>query len=127
VKDLFEPKTFFERIRPGLLMLRSTVPLRAIFKEWPRHLPILFREFYYLGVRAKGIRWYFWKTFFQVLWKNPAALEAFGWDCYHYDYLKQHAEYVHRELSEYLFSPSPGDVLDEVIPAFESPAAAASA
>jgi radical SAM superfamily enzyme YgiQ (UPF0313 family) len=125
VKELYEPKTFFERIGPGLLTLRHNISWRALYKEWPRLVPILLRQFYYLGVRDRGMRRYFWKTFFQVLWKNPTALEAFGWDCYHFHYLRQHAEYVQRELSQYLVSPPPDDVLDEVIPAFETSGAAA--
>lgn len=115
VKEVYGPKAYFERILPALLTLRNTIPLRAIYEIGRRYFPVLLREFYYLGVKAKGTRFYFWKTFLQVLWKNPAALEAFGYDCFYFHHLNQHANYIERELSRYLSSPSPDDVLDEVI------------
>lgn len=115
VKQVYEPRAYFERILPALLTLRNKVPLRALYEHWRRLLPFLLRGFYYLGVKAKGARFYFWKTFLQVLWKNPAALEAFALDCFYFHHLNQHADYVHRELFRYLSSPSPDDVLDEVI------------
>jgi hypothetical protein len=68
---------------------------------------------------------YFWKTFLQVLWKNPTALEAFGWDCFNFYHLNQLADWGEREFSRYLASPSPEDVLDEVIRAAEPPYLAA--
>lgn len=115
VKEVYGPKAYFERILPALLTLRNTIPLRAIYEIGRRYSLVLLREFYYLGVKAKGTRFYFWKTFLQVLWKNPAALEAFGYDCFYFHHLNQHANYIQRELSRYLSSPSPDDVLDEVI------------
>jgi radical SAM superfamily enzyme YgiQ (UPF0313 family) len=114
VKELFAPEAFFERILPALLAL-GTIPRRTIYKLVLRHFPILFREVYYLGVRARGSRILYWKTLLRVLWKNPMALEAFGHDCYYFYHLNRHADFIYRELSTYLSSPASDDVLDEVI------------
>ncbi|MFQ5881233.1 MAG: B12-binding domain-containing radical SAM protein [Candidatus Methylomirabilales bacterium] len=116
VTEVYEPKAYFERILPALLTLRHKVPFRAIFEVWRKViLPGLPRGMYQLGVKAKDTRFYFWKTLLQVLWKNPTAFEAFVWDCYYFYHLNQHADYVQRELARYLSSPSPDDVLDEVV------------
>lgn len=114
VKELFAPEAFFERILPAIMAL-GRIPRRTIYKLVLRHYPILFREVYYLGVRARGSRILFWKTLLRVLWKNPMALEAFGHDCYYFYHLNRHADFIYRELSTYLSSPAPDDVLDEVI------------
>ncbi|MGH8063988.1 MAG: B12-binding domain-containing radical SAM protein [Candidatus Entotheonellia bacterium] len=115
VQEIYGPKAYFERILPALLTLRSTAPRRVIYQQWRRYFPTLLRLFYHLGLKAKGARGYFWKTFFQVLGKNPAALEAWGYDCFYFHHLNQHAEYIQRALSRYLASPSPDDVLDQVV------------
>jgi Domain of unknown function (DUF4070) len=120
VQELYGPKAYFERILPAILTLRNMAPRRVIYQQWRRCFAILCRLFYHLGLKANGARRYFWKTFFQVLWKNPAALEAWGYDCFYFHHLNQHADYIQRALSSYLASPSPDDVLDEVIRDSES-------
>jgi radical SAM superfamily enzyme YgiQ (UPF0313 family) len=115
VQELYGPQAYFERILPAILSLRNTAPRRVIYHQWRRYFPVLCRLFYHLGLKAKGARRYFWKTFFQVLWKNPAALEAWGYDCFYFHHLNQHADYVQRTLSNYLASPAPDDVLDDVV------------
>ena len=114
VKEVFAPKAFFERILPALLTLkkRQRVTLHRLMRT---HASVFFRQCYYLGVKDRGSRIWFWKTLLHVLWKNPTALEAFAYDCYYFYHLHEHADYVDRELSRYLSSPSPDDVLDEVI------------
>jgi radical SAM superfamily enzyme YgiQ (UPF0313 family) len=115
VQEIYGPKAYFERILPAILTLRSKAPRRIIYQQWRRYFPTLLRLFYHLGLKAKTARGYFWKTFFQVLWKNPAALEAWGYDCFYFHHLNQHAAYIQRALSSYLASPSPNDVLDRVV------------
>jgi radical SAM superfamily enzyme YgiQ (UPF0313 family) len=115
VKEVYSTQTYFERILPALLGLRNRAPLRAIAKVWWRHFPGFMRQCYHLGFRASGVRSYFWKTLAQVLWKNPAALEAFAYDCFYFHHLNHHADYVYTELSHYLASPAPEDVLDEIV------------
>jgi len=115
VQELYSPQAFFERILPALLTLRSPISLRAMVRQWRRSLPTLLRLLYHLGLKAKGGRRYFWKTFFHVRWKNPGALQALGHDCIYFHHLHQHADYVQRTLASYLASPAPDDVLDEVI------------
>ncbi len=114
VKDVFDPKAFFGRILPALLAL-DNVPVRAISTLLRNHSPVFLRLCYRLGVRARATRSYFWKTLFHVLWRNPAAVEAFAHDCYFFFHLSAHADIVRSELTRYLSSPTPGDVLDEVI------------
>jgi radical SAM superfamily enzyme YgiQ (UPF0313 family) len=127
ITDLYSPRSFFGRIRPALLSLRHTLPLRAFFNDMGRDGVVLLRLFYYLGIRPRDGKREFWRTFLEVLWKNPLALESFGWDCYHFLYLREHVDYVQRELSTYLSSSPTGDVLDEVIRPLDTPAAATAA
>ena len=115
VKEVYEPRAFFERLLPALLSLRCKLPLRAFYQVLRLHLPALLRGIYHLGVKAKGMRFYFWRTLFQVLWKNPLALDAFSYDCLYFHHLNQHADYVEREFLRYLSSPSPGVVMDAVV------------
>ncbi|HXH09404.1 MAG TPA: B12-binding domain-containing radical SAM protein [Alphaproteobacteria bacterium] len=120
VQELYGPKAYFARILPAILTLRNQAPWRATYVQWRRGFPILLRLFYHLGFKARRARGYFWKTFFQVLWKNPAALEAWGYDCFYFHHLNQHAQHIQAALARYLASPSPDDVLDEVIRDSES-------
>ena len=70
---------------------------------------------YHLGVKSKATRFSFWKVFLRIARKNPAAIEAFGWDCLYFHHLSQHGDYIEREISRYLAAPSPDDVLDEAV------------
>ncbi len=115
VKEVCAPQPFFERILPALLALRPT-PRPAIFRLWRSHFPVFLRQVYHLGLKARGCRVPFWKTLVRVLWRNPTALEAFGHDCYFFYHMNRHADFIDTQLSAYLSSPAPGDVLDEVIP-----------
>ena len=115
VHEVYAPKAFFERILPALLTLRSNIPRGVIYRAWIDFLPVLFRQVFYLGIKLKGARFYFWKTFLQVLWNNPTALEAFGYDCLYFHHLNQHTDYIQHKLFGYLASPSPDDVLDKVV------------
>ncbi|MGH7825840.1 MAG: radical SAM protein [Candidatus Binatia bacterium] len=114
VKELFHPAAYFDRVLPAYLSLRSQVPLRALWRHGRQFLSVLSRECYHLGARNKAMGPHFRRTFFRLLWKNPAALEAFAFDCAVFYHLNRHAEYVERELSRYLAAPFPDDVLDEV-------------
>ena len=111
VKQVFAPEAYFVRILPALLALRG-IPHSTISRLMRRHFPIFFRMIYHLGVRARGSRILYWKTFLRVLWSNPTALEAFGHDCYYFYHLSRHADFIDRELSKHLASPDPDDVLD---------------
>ncbi len=114
VRELFAPEAFFERIEPAVLALRG-ISMRTLSGLLRRHLSVFLRQVYHLGIRARGSRMSFWRTLLRVLWKNPTALEAFGHDCYYFYHLNRHADFIDRELSRYLSSPPPDEVLDEVI------------
>jgi hypothetical protein len=77
-------------------------------------LAVLLKEAFYFGLRAKTIRFYFWKALVQILWQRPAALESFVFDCAVFHHLHQHADYIQGALAEYLAKPHPDDVLDQV-------------
>ncbi len=115
VKEVFAPEAYFERIVPAVLALRG-ISHRALAALMRRHHATFLRIIYHLGIRGQGYRRLFWKAFLRVLFSNPTALEAFGHDCFYFYHLHRHADFVDRELAAYLASPTPGDVLDEVVP-----------
>jgi radical SAM superfamily enzyme YgiQ (UPF0313 family) len=114
VKELYAPRAFFDRILRAVLVIRPP-QFRAV-SLWRAHLPVFFRLCYHLGVRDRRVRRYFWSALIEVLRKNPGAIQAFAHDSYFYYHLGRHADLVESELSRYLSSPSPDDVLDEVVP-----------
>lgn len=115
VRAVYAPKAYFARILPALLSLRIKVEPQALRHYGWERLAVLGREFYHLGIRSKAMRRYFWKTFLKLLWKNPAALEAFSFDSSIFHHLHLHADHIQHDLSNYLSAPSPNDVLDEVV------------
>jgi len=115
VRGVFEPRAYFARTLPAFLELRARTPLGAVRRHGAKLLAVLSKEIYVFGFREKTIRFYFWKALFQILWKRPAALESFVFDCAVFHHLHRHAHYVRRELAQYLSTPHPGDVLDEVL------------
>src|SRR5207302_506397 len=50
----------------------------------------------------------FWRTFIAIVTRNPLALEALGWDCFHFYYLNQHVKHVRGEFLRYLSAPVTG-------------------
>jgi radical SAM superfamily enzyme YgiQ (UPF0313 family) len=124
VQRAYEPRSYFARILPALLSLRNKIPPRALRRQGWELARVLSKEIYHLGIRDRAMRPFFWKTLLQLLWKNPAALEAFVFDCAVFHHLTRHAAYVRRELSDYLSSPSAGDALDKVVDSREAPAPA---
>lgn len=114
VKDVFNPAAYFARVVPGYTRLRSRPALRALWRHGLDFASVLARECWHLGVRDKATRSHFWKTLLCVLWKNPAGLEAFVFDCAVFHHLNLHAAYIDRELSRYLAAPSSDDILDAV-------------
>jgi radical SAM superfamily enzyme YgiQ (UPF0313 family) len=115
VQEIYQPKAYFARTLPALLELQARVPLAAVRRHGTKLLAVLFKESCYLGLRSKAIRLCFWKALWQILWKRPAALESFVFDCAVFHHLHQHADYVQRELTKYLSTPAPNDVLDAVL------------
>jgi radical SAM superfamily enzyme YgiQ (UPF0313 family) len=115
VGDVYAPKAYFTRALPALLGLGAKVPLGALRRNGWMFLKLLLKEIYHLGVKSESMRFHFWKTFLRLLWKNPAALEAFVFDVSIFHHLNRHAGYVQRELDRYISSPSAGDVMDEVV------------
>ena len=81
-------------------------PARRRAAAWGETIGRSFKESYYFGMRAKAIRIYFWKALFQILWKRPAAIESFVFDCAVFHHLHQHADYVQRALAKYLSAPA---------------------
>ena len=115
VQEIYQPKAYFARTLPALLGLKAKAPLRAVRRHGAKLLTVLLKESYYFGLRAKPIRLYFWKALFQILLKRPAALESFVFDCAVFHHLNQHADYIQRELADYLSTPACDDVLDNVV------------
>jgi radical SAM superfamily enzyme YgiQ (UPF0313 family) len=115
VKDIYEPKTFFERILPVLLSLSKQFSLWGLYKTRREYSLFSFRIMYHLGLKTHGMRRYFWRTLFKILWNNPGALDAFFFDCFLFHHLHRHADHVRHELLRYVSSPLPDDVLDQVI------------
>ena len=115
VQELYRPKAYFARTLPALLELQAKAPLAAVWRHGTKLFAVLLKESYYFGFRAKAIRFYFWGALWQILWKRPGALEAFVFDCAVFHHLRQHADYIHSELDQYLSAPAADDVLDQVV------------
>lgn len=122
VQEIFQPGAYFGRTLPALLELQARAPIAALKRHGTKLLSVLLKELYYFGLRAKGIRVYFWQALFQILWKRPRAIESFVFDCAVFQHLNQHADYIQRELANYLSAPHPDDILDEVIHDCSTPA-----
>ena len=122
VRDIFQPRAYFARTVPALLELQAKTPLGAVRRHGAQLFRVLLKESYYFGLRAQAIRSYFWQALWQILWKRPAALESFVFDCAVFHHLHQHAGYIQRELTQYLATPHPDDVLDAVIDPNDAPA-----
>jgi radical SAM superfamily enzyme YgiQ (UPF0313 family) len=115
VREIYQPEAYFARMLPALLSLEAKAPLGAVRRHGTKLLAVLSRESFYFGLRAKAVRFYFWKALCQILWKRPAALESFVFDCAVFHHLYLHAEYIQRALAAYLAEPHPDDVLDQVV------------
>ena len=115
VREIFQPQAYFARTLPALLELRAGAPFGAVRRHGAKLVEVLLKEFYYFGLRAKSMRVFFWQALFQILWKRPAALESFVFDCAVFHHLHQHADYIQREFAKYLSTPHPDDVLDEAV------------
>jgi len=114
VEELYTPKAYFARILPAVLSIRNT-PRRLVITLFRRQYPMFFRVCYHMGLKLRGARLYYWKTLLHVLMRNPSAVRAFAYDCFYFYRLREHALYVSNDLKQYLLSPSPDDVLDEVV------------
>jgi hypothetical protein len=115
VANVFDPAAYFARVFPGYLSLQSRLPPRALWRHGREFAAVVFRECLQMGFRDRAVRAHFWKTLLCVLWKNPAALEAFVFDCAVFHHLHLHAAYVDRELSRYLNDGAPDDIPDAVV------------
>jgi radical SAM superfamily enzyme YgiQ (UPF0313 family) len=115
LNEVFSPGSYFARVLPGYLKLRSRPPLRAVWRHAGDLLSVLARECYHLGFRNHAMRGRFWRTLISVAAGNPAALEAFLFDSAVFHHLNLHAAYVDRELSRYLGQPPSSDILDSVV------------
>ena len=113
--EIYQPEAYFARLLPALLSLHSGMALRAACRHGSKLVAVLLKQAYHFGIRAKGARLLFWKSLFQLLCKNPTALESFVFDIGVFHHLHQHADYVEQEVGRYLSMPSPDDVLDRVI------------
>jgi radical SAM superfamily enzyme YgiQ (UPF0313 family) len=115
VRDVYDPEAYFNRSLPALLALRNKIPLATLRRNGWDILTVLAKEIYYFGIADAALRRRFWRVFLTLLWKNPAALEAFAFDSSVFDHLRRHAAYIERQLARYVAAPAPGDVLDRTI------------
>src|SRR5215467_5827322 len=115
VREVYDPQAYFERSVPALLALKAKWPPRSLWRHGWKLLIVLLVEAFHLGIRTKTLRFWFWKAFLQLLWKNPVALESFAFDVSVFFHLQRHVHYVQREISRYLSAPFEDDVLDQVI------------
>ena len=120
VREIYDAQAYFERTVPALLGLKVKRLPRVSWRDASTFLLVFLKESYHLGIRAKRRRYWFWKALLRLIWKNPAALEAFAFDVSVFHHLQQHALYVERAISRYLARPSPEDVLDGVISSSEA-------
>ncbi|HEX9787616.1 MAG TPA: radical SAM protein, partial [Candidatus Binatia bacterium] len=67
VQEIYRPEAYFARTLPALLELQARAPLAAVRRHGAKLLAVLLKEAYYLGLRAKAIRFYFWPALFQLL------------------------------------------------------------
>ena len=114
-EHLYQPEAFFRRILPALLALRYREKHLGLLKVWWKYWPMLLRLICAVGFRRNDAR-PFWNAMLRVLVKNPFALEAFGYDCFHYYYLHEHVAFVRKEMQQYLASPRHDDALDALAP-----------
>jgi len=115
-KELYQPEAFFRRIVPALLELRYPTWHRGLFGVWFVHYAVMARQLFWLGIWSRATRRHYWRALLTISWKNPFALEAFGYECFHFWYLHQHVDWVRRHLLSYVEAPAPTDVLDEIVP-----------
>ncbi len=115
VREVYQPEAYFARTLPALLELQAKAPLGAVRRHGAKLLAVLLKESYYFGLRTKAFRFYFWPALLQILWKRPAALESFVFDCAVFHHLHQHADYIQGELAKYLSTPHADDALDAVV------------
>jgi radical SAM superfamily enzyme YgiQ (UPF0313 family) len=120
MKEIYQPKAYFDRVLPALLTPRKNVPDAAQYRRGWKLCCVLLWESYHIGIRAKGMRSYFWKTLLKVMWSNPVALETFAFGCVVYHYMNQRAEFMQHELSQYLSSLPTEDVFNETVSSTES-------
>jgi radical SAM superfamily enzyme YgiQ (UPF0313 family) len=113
LEEIYAPEAFFRRVVPAHLAIRRSTPapIKAAYAK------SLLRLIYRMGVREAELRRPFWRAFLRVVRRNPRALGAFYYDCFHYYHLERHRREARRAISAYLASPAPGDVLDEVFTA----------
>jgi radical SAM superfamily enzyme YgiQ (UPF0313 family) len=121
VREIYRPKAYFTRTTRALIALRPMIPSGAVRRHGAKLSAVLLKECFYLGVRAKTMRIYFWPALWRILWQRPAALESFVFDCAVFHHLHQHAGYIQRALADYLAAPHRDDALDEVIGARSQP------
>jgi radical SAM superfamily enzyme YgiQ (UPF0313 family) len=115
VRELFQPAAYFARTVPAFLELRAQAPHGALRRHGIKLLSVLFKEFYYFGVRDAALRSHFRRAFWKILRERPAAIEAFLFDCGVFYHLHRHADHIQRALADYLAAPHSDDVLDAVI------------
>ena len=115
VHGLYQPEAYFARILPALLQLRSRPPTGAKWRQGARLLPVLLKEIYYFGIKTSTISLNFWKSFVQLICRNPTALESFVFDTAFFHHLHRHVDYIQEEITQYLSAPCPDDVLDETV------------
>jgi radical SAM superfamily enzyme YgiQ (UPF0313 family) len=116
LEEIYAPEAFFRRVVPAHLSIRRSTPAPVKLA----YVRSLLRLIHRMGVRERALRRPFWRALLRIATRNPRALGAFYYDCFHYDHLARHRGEVRRAISAYLASPAPGDVLDEV---FEETAA----
>jgi radical SAM superfamily enzyme YgiQ (UPF0313 family) len=115
VQEVYAPRNFFRRIRPGLLRLEKGINAETAGRKLATVLPYL-RERYERGFGDEVTRKLFRESLEQVRAENPAATEMFLMDSMHFLHLHRHAAYVDRSIRKYLESPSRADSLDQVVP-----------
>lgn len=116
VRQLYEPQNYFQRILPALLELRAKPPMAAARRHGGKLLRVLVKELYHFSAGDPQLGRCFRRALVQVLWRNPAALEAFVFDTALYHHLYRHAAYVDDEIRRYLAAPAPADLLDRSLP-----------
>ena len=72
VHEVYKPEAYFARTLLALLQLQAKAPLAAMCRHRAKLLVVLSKESYYFGLRAKAMRFYFWRRFGKSYGKGPA-------------------------------------------------------
>ncbi len=77
VQSIYEPASYFRRVRTvARLLRRPKLPVKFNGKLALHELTFLVKLMWYMTVTRPALRKHFWGAFFDTAWHNPSALES---------------------------------------------------